>query len=58
MMQEITAKLLRTLEREQVPATGFVNEIKLFADDQLDPRTMLLEAWLDAGFDEGAPDAG
>jgi peptidoglycan/xylan/chitin deacetylase (PgdA/CDA1 family) len=52
-MQEMTARLLRTLSREQVPATGFVNESMLVAGDEVAARTALLEAWLDAGFDLG-----
>jgi peptidoglycan/xylan/chitin deacetylase (PgdA/CDA1 family) len=52
-MQETTARLLRTLTAERVPATGFVNEIALFAGGDPDARTALLEAWLDAGFDLG-----
>lgn len=52
-MHDITNKLLRTLTTEQVPAIGFVNEIKLFVPDQTDARTALLEAWLNAGLDLG-----
>ena len=52
-MQETTSKLLRILTEEQVPATGFVNEISLFVGNELAARTALLEAWLDAGFDLG-----
>jgi len=52
-LQETTAKLLRTLVAEGVPAIGFVNESKLFDDDRLAARTALLEAWLDAGFELG-----
>ena len=53
--QETTARLLRILTAEQVPATGFVNETSLFVGGrgELDQRTALLEAWLDAGFDIG-----
>jgi peptidoglycan/xylan/chitin deacetylase (PgdA/CDA1 family) len=53
LVQETTARLLRILTRERVPATGFVNEHNLFLGDALAARTALLEAWLDAGFDLG-----
>jgi peptidoglycan/xylan/chitin deacetylase (PgdA/CDA1 family) len=43
-MQETTARLLSTLIKERVPATGFVNEALLFVGDELEPRTALLEA--------------
>ena len=52
-IQQTTARLLRMLTSERVPATGFVNESKLFVGNELDERTALLEAWLDAGFDLG-----
>ena len=52
-MQQMTAKLLKTLTSEDVPATGFVNEVNLFTSGEVDTRTQLLEAWLDAGFDLG-----
>jgi peptidoglycan/xylan/chitin deacetylase (PgdA/CDA1 family) len=52
-MHDTTVKLLRILTRERVPATGFVNESKLFFGNQVEERTALLEAWLDAGFDLG-----
>jgi peptidoglycan-N-acetylglucosamine deacetylase len=52
-MKDVTAKLLRTLVAERVPAIGFVNEGKLFVGNELKARTALLEAWLKAGFDLG-----
>jgi peptidoglycan/xylan/chitin deacetylase (PgdA/CDA1 family) len=52
-MQEMTARLLRILVRERVPATGFVNESKLFVGDEVVARTALIEAWLEAGFELG-----
>lgn len=51
-MRETTNKLLRTLRAERIPATGFVNESKV-AVGEVDERTALLAAWLDAGFDLG-----
>ncbi len=51
---EITDGLLRVLAEEEIPAVGFVNEIKLYADDELQPeRVELLERWLDAGVELG-----
>jgi peptidoglycan/xylan/chitin deacetylase (PgdA/CDA1 family) len=51
---EITAKLLGTMKRNQVPMVGFVNENKLYSDDKLNPkRVALLKAWLDAGLELG-----
>jgi peptidoglycan/xylan/chitin deacetylase (PgdA/CDA1 family) len=52
-MQDVTHKLLRTLAEEQVPAVGFVNEIKLFVANETEERTALLEAWLNAGLELG-----
>jgi peptidoglycan/xylan/chitin deacetylase (PgdA/CDA1 family) len=52
-LQQMTAKLLKTLTAEQVPATGFVNEANLFTNGEIEARALLLDAWLDAGFDLG-----
>jgi peptidoglycan/xylan/chitin deacetylase (PgdA/CDA1 family) len=52
-MEETTAKLLRTLAAERMPAIGFVNESKLFLWNGIEARTALLEAWLNAGFELG-----
>lgn len=50
----ITERLLVTLARERVPATGFVIESGLETDGRNDPqRIALLERWLDAGMDLG-----
>ena len=50
----MTARLLRSLQAEQVPAVGFVNEAKLTRDDTLDPRRVgLLRSWIRAGFELG-----
>jgi peptidoglycan/xylan/chitin deacetylase (PgdA/CDA1 family) len=51
--QETTAKLLRTLVAERVPAIGFVNEINVSGTGDPEAQTALLEAWLDAGFELG-----
>ncbi|MCM3903494.1 MAG: polysaccharide deacetylase family protein [Pyrinomonadaceae bacterium] len=50
----ITRKLLQAVKAHQVPAIGFVNEIKLLTDGQRDEqRVALLRMWLDAGLDLG-----
>ena len=53
-LEAMTARLLHRLQAEQVPATGFVNEIKLTRDGTLDPlRVDLLRSWIKAGFELG-----
>jgi peptidoglycan/xylan/chitin deacetylase (PgdA/CDA1 family) len=52
-MRETTNKLLRTLTAERIHATGFVNEARVAVAGEVDERTALLAAWLDAGFDLG-----
>lgn len=47
-----TKKLLSGLVRHHLPATGFVNEIRLEGSDKPD-RVALLTRWLDAGIDLG-----
>ncbi len=52
--QEITAKLVHTLQQFQVPAIGFVNENKLEDGGQLNPQKVnLLRVWLDAEMELG-----
>jgi peptidoglycan/xylan/chitin deacetylase (PgdA/CDA1 family) len=53
VMEQATASLLRTLTTEQIPAIGFVNEVKLAIPEEVEQRTALLAAWLDAGADLG-----
>jgi peptidoglycan/xylan/chitin deacetylase (PgdA/CDA1 family) len=51
---EMTGKLLAVLQREKVPAVGFVNERKLFFNwGEVDERIKALSMWLDAGFELG-----
>jgi peptidoglycan/xylan/chitin deacetylase (PgdA/CDA1 family) len=51
---EITEKLLATFKQEKLPIVGFVNENKLYRNDQLDPaRLAVLNAWLAAGLELG-----
>ena len=47
-----TKDLLAGLKRHRFPAIGFVNEVKLEANDKPE-RIALLKAWLDAGMDLG-----
>lgn len=47
-------KLIKALKASDIPATGFVNEIKLFSNNQLIPfQVQLLKSWLAAGLDLG-----
>jgi peptidoglycan/xylan/chitin deacetylase (PgdA/CDA1 family) len=52
-MRRITSRLLESVKRHGVPAVGFVNERKLFVKGEMDARTELLRAWLDAGLELG-----
>jgi peptidoglycan/xylan/chitin deacetylase (PgdA/CDA1 family) len=52
--REITRKLLGHIRKAKVPAIGFVNENKLYADDRRDEQQIgLLRMWLDAGLELG-----
>lgn len=53
--EKVTSGLLRSLEKHDVPAIGFVNMGKLYEKDgRLDKRRLaLLKKWLDAGFELG-----
>ena len=51
---EITRKLLRHIKKARVPAIGFVNENKLYADGQpTESQIGLLRLWIDAGLELG-----
>ena len=52
-MRRVTARLLESVKRNGVPAVGFVNERKLLVRGEMDARTELLRAWLDAGLELG-----
>ena len=52
-MRGITSRLLASLKRNGVPVVGFVNERKLYSRGEVDERTALLRAWLDAGEELG-----
>ena len=52
--QEITQKLLAHLKKANVPAIGFVNENKLYADDKRDEAQVdLLRQWINGGLELG-----
>jgi peptidoglycan/xylan/chitin deacetylase (PgdA/CDA1 family) len=54
VITEMTTKLLAVLQREKVPAVGFVNERKLYYNwGEADERIRALNMWLDAGFELG-----
>lgn len=52
-MRGITSRLLASLKRNGVPIIGFVNERKLYRRGEVDARTELLRAWLEAGGELG-----
>lgn len=53
-VETITRSLLQVLQQHQAPAVGFVNESKLYRNDQVVPeRVALLESWLEAGMELG-----
>ena len=47
--RRVTDELLRTLANHQAPATAFVNESKLFVNDEAEARIGLLERWVEYG---------
>lgn len=52
-LAEMTSKLLAALRQQNVPAVGFVNEVKLFKAGEVDARIKVLNMWLDSGFELG-----
>lgn len=49
-----THRLLRAFKERDIPVTGFVNEVQLYEDGELqDERVGLLRQWLDAGMNLG-----
>jgi peptidoglycan/xylan/chitin deacetylase (PgdA/CDA1 family) len=51
---EQTQKLLSTIKQYNIPAVGFVNEIKLYINDVLDStRLKALQLWVDADLELG-----
>lgn len=52
--QEITKKLLAHITKEKIPAIGFVNENKLYANEKRDEvQVNLLRQWLNDGLELG-----
>ena len=56
-LRQLTQRLLEAVRKHRIPAVGFVNEGKLFADNagpsEVAGRTALLRMWLDAGLELG-----
>jgi peptidoglycan-N-acetylglucosamine deacetylase len=52
-IDEMTAKILAQLKKQNIPATAFVNEVKLYKWGEVDERIKALEMWLDDGFELG-----
>lgn len=52
-IQSSTQKLLKGLQKNKIPAIGFVNEQKLYHFGEVDERINILRMWLDAGFELG-----
>jgi peptidoglycan-N-acetylglucosamine deacetylase len=52
-LKALTAKLIETLKRNEVPVIGFVNEGKLHQRDEVEARTTILRLWVEAGFELG-----
>jgi peptidoglycan/xylan/chitin deacetylase (PgdA/CDA1 family) len=52
-LTEMTSKLLAALRQQNVPAVGFVNEVKLYKPGETDARIKVLNMWLDAGMELG-----
>ena len=52
-LQSLTKQLLHSITANQIPAIGFVNEIKLHRQGEIKERTELLRMWLDAGLELG-----
>lgn len=52
--KEITIDLINTFNKYDIPAIGYVNEVKLYQNEILDSsKVRLLEIWLQNGYDLG-----
>ncbi len=49
----MTGRLLSSIKANHIPAVGFVNEEKLYEDDEFKARVAILQMWLDAGLELG-----
>jgi peptidoglycan/xylan/chitin deacetylase (PgdA/CDA1 family) len=52
-LKEMTRKLLDSIKRNNIPAVGFVNESKLYQNDELAERRAILQMWIDKGVELG-----
>ena len=52
-LQRVTDRLLQHIIEHDVPAVGFVNEVKLEVPGEKEARTALLRQWVDAGLELG-----
>ncbi len=52
-IETMTINLLNKFRKENIEAVGFVNEAKLYTNDETEKRTALLKMWLDYGMDLG-----
>ena len=52
-LKEMTRKLLSSIKAKHMPAVGFVNEERLYQDDNFRERVAILKMWLDAGLELG-----
>ncbi|MGH9683050.1 MAG: polysaccharide deacetylase family protein [Candidatus Acidiferrales bacterium] len=52
-IDDMTAKLVATLQQQKIPVVAFVNEKKLYKWGEVDDRIKALQMWLDAGFELG-----
>lgn len=52
-MKEMTGRLLATIKANHIPTVGFVNEERLYEDDDFNERVAILTMWLDAGLELG-----
>jgi peptidoglycan-N-acetylglucosamine deacetylase len=52
-IDDMTARILAQLKKENIPAIGFVNEVKLYKWGEVDRRIKALQMWLDDGFELG-----
>lgn len=52
--KELTQSLINTFDEYKIPAIGYVNEVKLYNDGELDStKVHLLEMWLSNGYELG-----
>jgi peptidoglycan/xylan/chitin deacetylase (PgdA/CDA1 family) len=52
-LRAMTVRLLDGLRANRIPAVGFVNEQKLYGDNDFEARAGVLRMWVNAGFELG-----